>query len=233
MLEFRGIQRTTLADYPGEIACTLFLGGCNWRCGYCYNVPLALEGDGCPRISQAEALEFLRRRRGFLDGVCVTGGEPLLHDPDLLDFLREAKSLGYKIKLDTNGAFPAALRAVIEQKLADYLAMDIKAPPEKYEQIAARKVNAEKLAESVRLIQQSGADYEFRTTVFSHLTDADFDAVGRWLHGSRRYVLQKGRLDLPLLDPSFAEHHSAPGAADLRAIAARMAPHFDIVEIRA
>ncbi len=233
MLEFFGLQKTTLVDYPGEVACTLFLGGCNWHCGYCFNVDLALNRSAQGHLTAGEVLSFLESRRGFLDGVCITGGEPLLHYPELGEFLRQAKTLGYKIKLDTNGSFPDRLQRVLDEKLADYVAMDIKAPLEKYEQIVGRPVEPHDLEESVRLIRRAAPDYEFRTTVFSNLTLEDFEKIGQWLRGSRRYFLQVGRTDMPLLDPDFAKTHRPPTLAELKKIAEHMRPYFEQVEIRA
>jgi len=232
-LEFKGLQKTTLVDYPGEVACTLFLPGCNFRCGYCYNPDLVLNRETGVRIVEDEALEFLKTRRGFLDGVCVTGGEPLLHWPQLREFLRRTKTLGYKVKLDTNGSFPGPLRGIIEARLVDYLAMDIKAPREKYAQVVKSRVVLADIEESVQLIRGSGVDYEFRTTVFSDLSLEDFDQIGRWLSGSRKYCLQPVRVDLPLLDETFANTHQPPALAYLHQIAALLRPHFDEIEVRA
>lgn len=233
MLEFRGIQKLTLVDYPDEVACTLFLGGCNWRCGYCFNRALALNEDTGLGVSETDALEFLQARRGFLDGICVTGGEPLVHGRAVLEFLKKVKALGFKTKLDTNGSFPAILQEILAAGAADYVAMDIKAPLEKYAQVVGCPIITDKLAESAQIIQQSGLDYEFRTTVFSDLTLDDFDAIGRWLDGSRKYCLQQGHLDLPTLDESFRITHGMVSAQFLEGIAARLRPHFGAVKVRA
>lgn len=231
-LEFRGLQKTTLVDYPGQLACTFFVGGCNFRCSYCYNPDLVLERETGVRISQSEALGFLRARRGFLNGVCVSGGEPLLHYPALGDFLRRAKGLGYKVKLDTNGSSPGPLRELFEARLVDYVAMDIKAPLGKYPRVAQRPVDLRDIAESVEVIRASGVDYEFRTTVFSDLTLDDFENIGRWLSGSRRYCLQPVKVNVPLLDPAFADTYRSPTPAELLTLAARLRPYFQEIEVR-
>ncbi len=207
MITFRGLQPTPLVDYPDEVACTFFLGGCNFRCPFCYNQDLVLEPEGGPVISEVEALDFLKQRAHFLDGVCLTGGEPLLHYPALLGFLHQAKALGYKIKLDTNGSFPDAVKGLIEAGLVDYFAMDIKATPDKYERLAGGKVDLAKIKESVRLIKNSGIPYEFRTTVSTLLTAADLEAISQWLGGKERYYLQQLKSDVPLLDPDFPKEH--------------------------
>lgn len=231
-LEFRGLQKTTLVDYPGQLACTFFVGGCNFRCPYCYNPDLVLERETGVRISQSEALAFLRARRGFLGGVCISGGEPLLQYPALGDFLRRAKRLGYKVKLDTNGSCPSQLRELFEARLVDYVAMDIKAPLEKYQAVVRKPVELAALQQSVELISTSGVDYEFRTTVFSDLTLDDFERIARWLSGSRRYCLQPVRTDVPVLDPGFADTHRSPSATELLTLAARLRPYFQEIEVR-
>ena len=231
MLEFRGIQKTTLADYPGEVACTLFMSGCNFRCSYCYNPDLALSRDTGVTITEDEALGFLEERRSFLDGVCVTGGEPLLQH-GLLNFLRKAKALGYKVKLDTNGSQPEHLCRIIEEKAVDYIAMDVKTTPERYQQVAGDTVEIEKLEASARLIKESGVDYEFRTTVYSDLKTEDFDRIGRWLGGGKKYCVQPVKTHVPLLDKDFAQNHTAAGPDKLKSIARRLADYFEQVEIR-
>ena len=229
---FRGVQKTTLVDYPGEIACTFFLGGCNWRCRYCYNAALVFERDTGLQITIEEALRFLAERKKFLDGVCVTGGEPLRQWPVLAEFLRGAKALGYKVKVDTNGSFPDALADMIQEQLVDYVAMDIKAPLAKYESITRASVLPEQIQKSVEIIRQAPCDYEFRTTVFSALTLEDFEEIGRWLSGSRRYCLQPVKTGVPLLDGEFTGQYSAPTVAELAAIKERVRPYFQEVIIR-
>lgn len=160
-----GLQKFTLIDYPGKIAATVFTIGCNFLCSFCHNPelvdPLLMKNQ--PALSESEIFEFLEKRKGDLEGVCVTGGEPTLHK-DLAGFLSRIKSLGFSVKLDTNGSHPEMLENLIKEKLVDYIAMDIKAPFGRYEEITG-VANLEKIKKSVDLIKNSGLDYEFRTTV--------------------------------------------------------------------
>ncbi|MFA4890546.1 MAG: anaerobic ribonucleoside-triphosphate reductase activating protein [Candidatus Paceibacterota bacterium] len=190
-----GLQKLTLIDYPGKIVATVFTIGCNFLCPFCHNPelvdPKLIKNQ--PLISESEFFEFLKSRQGQLDGVCITGGEPTLHK-DLADFLSKIKSLGFAVKLDTNGSHPEVLEKLIKEKLIDYIAMDIKAPIERYEEITG-VANLEKIKQSVDLIRRladSGIDYEFRTTVVPkfHKKD-DFIKIAEWLKGAKKYFLQQ------------------------------------------
>lgn len=182
-----GLQKLTLLDFPGHVACTVFLQGCNFRCPFCHNTSLIL---GTEEITQDEILRFLNTRQGLLDGVAITGGEPML-SADLPDFLRKIKALGYKTKVDTNGSFPAMLRRLIDEKLADYVAMDIKNSPEKYAETAGADGMLDAVRESVSILMDGPLPYEFRTTVVDELHEpSDFEAIGKWLAGAQRYFLQ-------------------------------------------
>lgn len=182
-----GLQKLTLLDFPGHVACTVFLQGCNFRCPFCHNTSLIL---GTEEITQDEILRFLNTRQGLLDGVAITGGEPML-SADLPDFLRKIKALGYKTKVDTNGSFPAMLRRLIDEKLADYVAMDIKNSPEKYAETAGADGMLDAVRESVSILMDGSLPYEFRTTVVDELHEpSDFEAIGKWLAGAQRYFLQ-------------------------------------------
>lgn len=231
MVEFSGIQKTTLADFPGEVATTLFLSGCNFRCGYCYNPLLVFKRDTGVVIPENEALEFLKERRKVIDGVCLTGGEPLM-SPGLKEFIVKARALGYKIKLDTNGSFPSELKDLLDNKLLDYVAMDIKASLDKYDQVAGVKVELDKIQQSVHLLKESKIEYEFRTTVFSLLTREDFLEIGQWLTKGQRYFLQPIRTEMELLDPKFSEKYEAPGREFLLEVVEMLKPHFRFVGIR-
>ena len=193
-MEIHGLQKLTLLDYPGRTACTVFTGRCNYRCPFCHNGALVLAPESQPALPEEEILRFLEKRRRLLDGVAVTGGEPTLQE-DLPAFLRRVKDLGYAVKLDTNGTRPGVLRALLGEGLVDYVAMDVKAAPEKY--AAAVGLPACDLApvrESAALLMEGAADFEFRTTVVEQLhTPEDFDAVGRWLRGEEKYFLQAFR----------------------------------------
>jgi anaerobic ribonucleoside-triphosphate reductase activating protein len=189
-LNIHGLQKMTLLDFPGAVACTVFLGGCDFRCPYCHNAEL-LDPNFPPLMDETELLAFLKKRQGLLDGVCITGGEPLLRQ-ELPTLLGEIRALGYKIKLDTNGAHPAQLRRILDAGLADYVAMDIKNSPERYaETIGRAQFDVAPIRESVRLLMAGDTDYEFRTTVVAELHgEEDIRAIGRWIAGARRYFLQ-------------------------------------------
>ena len=194
-----GLQKTSLLDFPEKISAIVFTAGCNFRCGYCHNPelikPVALVKD--------DVFAFLKTRMGKLDGVVITGGEPCLQK-ELPEFIKEIKSMGYAVKLDTNGSFPAMLEKVLPD--LDYAAMDIKAPLEKYTEIVNVPVNTDNIFKSIRMLQNSGIDYEFRTTVLeSQLTFEDFESIGRLLNGSKKYILQKF-VPSKILDEELLSH---------------------------
>ena len=182
----------TLLDFPGHVACTVFLGGCDLRCPFCHNYELAT-GKVPPVMEEEELFAFLSKRKGLLDGVAVTGGEPCLHR-DLPELLTRIRELGFAVKLDTNGTHPDMLRVILERGLADYVAMDIKNSPGKYAftaGMAAEPDFVSAVRESVRILMESGTDYEFRTTVVDELHEVqDFEEIGRWIRGAKRYFLQ-------------------------------------------
>lgn len=183
-----GLQKLTLLDYPGKVACTVFLGGCNFSCPFCHNGQL-LGFDAPERMSAEEFLAFLQGRKGLLDGVCVTGGEPTL-SPELPEFLGKIKALGFSAKLDTNGSRPEVLRGLLEKSLVDYVAMDVKNSPAAYAATVGIPAPLEALEESLRLLMQGSTPYEFRTTVVRDLhSEASILAMGQWLYernGSRK-----------------------------------------------
>ncbi len=186
-MKLGGLQKLTLLDFPGHVACTVFTQGCNFRCPFCHNTSLVL---GTEELSKEELMTFLKKRQGLLDGVAITGGEPLLW-PDICGLLEEIKALGYQIKLDTNGSFPERLQELLEKGLLDYVAMDIKNSKESYSRTAGTKDFLPQVERSVKLLMESGVDYEFRTTVVSELHRAeDFHRIGTWLKGAQRYFLQ-------------------------------------------
>ena len=176
-----GLQKMTLLDYPGKVACTVFLQGCNFRCPFCHNSDL-LGKEGPETIEVDTLLAFLKKRAGLLDAVCITGGEPTLQ-PDLEDLVVKIKELGYLVKLDTNGNRPEVLKALVEKGLIDYVAMDIKNSPEKYGITAGVPgMGLDRVEESIKFLLAGNVDFEFRTTVADELHEpADFDAIGRWL----------------------------------------------------
>lgn len=179
-----GLQKTSLLDFPEKIAAIVFTMGCNFRCGYCHN-PELINGEA--KIE--EVFEFLKTRQGKLDGVVITGGEPCLQK-DLPEFIKQVKELGFAVKLDTNGSFPEMLEKVLPD--LDYVAMDIKAPLEKYSQIVNVDVDTSKIMKSIEILKNGGVDYEFRTTVVkSQLSFEDFEKIGQLIQGAPRYYLQK------------------------------------------
>ena len=184
-----GLRKLTLLDYPGLVACTVFTCGCNFRCPFCHNPVLVTGKEDDLECSFGEVLEFLENRKDRLEGVCVTGGEPLLHKESVL-FIQAAKALGYKVKLDTNGSFPERLRELLIDNAVDFVAMDIKNSPAKYA-VTSGIDNWEMVKESVELLKNSSIEHEFRTTVTGNLHEkSDFTAIGQWLTGERRYFLQ-------------------------------------------
>ena len=189
-MNIQGFHKLTMLDFPGKTACTVFTGGCNLRCPFCHNVALVLDPDETP-IDPEEIFAYLGKRRGLLDGVAVTGGEPLLQK-DIGDFLRRAKAMGFLTKLDTNGFFPDALEALLAEGLVDYAAMDIKNSPAKYAFTCGRdSVDLTKPERSMELLKHSGIDYELRTTVIGGFhTLTDIEEICRWIEGAPRYYLQ-------------------------------------------
>ncbi len=221
-----GLQKLTLIDYPGQIACVVFLIGCNFHCGYCYNLGLVVtkEIKKQPLISKEKLFQFLKERKGLLSGVVVSGGEPTIHK-NLADFIRKIKSLDYLVKLDTNGSNPEILKKLIDDKLIDYVAMDIKAPfgvknqgqtPHagpgpaglKYEQVSGVKINLEKIKKSIEIIQSSNIDHEFRTTLLSNFhTEEDIINIAQTIQGDKVYYLQNFKFG-KIIDSDYRQYGS-------------------------
>lgn len=199
-----GLNKTTLLDYPSHVAATIFTCGCNFRCPFCHNRDLVTGGSSVSEIPHQEILAFLKKRTGILSGVCITGGEPTLH-ASLPSFIKTIKDLGYCVKLDTNGSNPAMLRSLLDQKLLDYIAMDIKSDREHYAQAAGvDSPDLDAVNASIELIRSCGIPYEFRTTVVKELHDADILAnIAVWLDGSMAYYLQNYRENENVLQPGF------------------------------
>ena len=186
-----GLQKLSLVDFPGKVAATVFTGGCDLRCPFCHNASLVLPGRGTSALDAGGVLDFLASRRGLLDGVVLSGGEPLLQ-PDAADFLAEVKAMGFVVKLDTNGCHPDALADILDRRLADYVAMDIKNSLEKYPwTVGVPGFDTAPVERSARLLMEGPADYEFRTTLVRPFHEVgDMETIGRWLRGARRYYLQ-------------------------------------------
>ena len=189
----KGLQKLTLLDFPGKIACTVFAGGCNFRCPFCHNASLVLGErlNESPTLSEEEFFTFLKKRRGMLEGVCVSGGEPTLY-PDIIPFLKKIKELGYAVKLDTNGYRPSVIREAIDSGAVDYFAMDIKNSKESYgKTVGLSDFDISKIEESVSILMSGGVDFEFRTTLVRELhTEDDILSIARWLAGDEKYFLQ-------------------------------------------
>jgi pyruvate formate lyase activating enzyme len=190
---FGGLQKTTLVDYPGKIAATVFTLGCNFRCPYCHNPELVLPEliEKQPKIPEGEIINFLKEQQGLLQGLCITGGEPTLH-PDLIDFMQKVKDLGYLIKLDSNGSDPKILKEIINKNLVDYIAMDVKTSLEKYNLVTLGNVPENKIKESIAILKEGRVDYEFRTTVVPGIVEKeDIMKIVEFIKGAPKYFLQR------------------------------------------
>ena len=226
-----GLQKLTLLDYPGVVACTVFTGGCNFRCPFCHNAPLVLPerltGD---ENGEETVLAFLRKRQGILDGVAVTGGEPLLHK-DMGAFLEKVKALGYRVKLDTNGSFPDRLRELVEAGLVDRVAMDIKNAPALYARtIGVPGYDLKNVERSKNYLLGGAVEYEFRTTVVKGLhTEESLVEAAKWIAGAREYYLQQFKDSGDILN---IEGLGAFDGPEMHALAAAVAPWVPAVQVR-
>ena len=223
-----GLQTLTLLDYPGKVACTVFTSGCNMRCPFCHNASLVC-GEVPPFMEEEEFFAFLKKRTGVLDGVCVTGGEPLLQE-GLIPFLLEVKEKGFTTKLDTNGLLHDRLRAVVEAGAVDYVAMDIKNCKARYAETAGVPgLDLAPIEKSVQFLMEGKVDYEFRTTVVKELHNkADFGEIGQWLKGAKRYFLQSFKDSGDILSPGLSPMEKA----DLLEIRDRLRAEIPGVELR-
>ena len=199
-----GYNKTTLLDYPGHVATTLFVGGCNMRCPFCHNRDLVLYPMEQPQIPEEEIFAFLKKRQGILEGVCITGGEPTLY-PELVDFIRKVKELGYLVKLDTNGTNPEMIALLLQEHLLDYIAMDVKSSKEGYKEACGREeIDLAKIEESVILMKRSGISHEFRTTAVKGIhRKEDFEKIGEWLSEGESWYLQSYKDSDGVIMPGF------------------------------
>lgn len=206
-MKIYGLNKTTLLDYPGRVAATIFLGGCNFRCPFCQNSSLVLSPDRQPEIPEEEVLSFLKKRKGILEGVCVTGGEPTL-SPELPEFLKKIQDLGYPVKLDTNGSHPQVLKDLASRNLIQMTAVDIKACPNNYPSLCGLvHPDLDSIKETVDFLINGSLDYEFRTTVVRELhTEQDFIQIGQWIAGAKAYYLQAYRDSEEVLQPGFSSY---------------------------
>ena len=227
MMKIQGLQKMTLLDYPGRVACTVFLGGCDFRCPFCHNFEL-VSGSMPEALAEEEFFAFLAKRRGLLDGVAITGGEPCLRK-DLPDFIATIREAGFAVKLDTNGNHPQMLARLTESGLVDYVALDIKNSPGKYAKtIGLPEIDLGPIDESIKLLMHGDVDYEFRTTVIREFHEArDFGEIGVWIQGAKRYFLQ------PFADRDTVPDHTltAPDIDELyefRDVSARFVENVEI-----
>ena len=225
-----GLQKLTLLDYPGTVACTVFTGGCNFRCPFCHNAALVLPELMDKDNQEEKVLSFLKKRQGVLEGVAITGGEPLLH-ADMPEFLGKIRELGFKIKLDTNGSFPERLMEIVNAGLVDRVAMDIKNPPELYAKtVGLERLDMEAIERSKNFLLEGRVDYEFRTTVVKGLHSAEsIAAAAKWIEGAREYYLQQFKDSGQLLAGSGLE---AFNEEEMNALADAARPFVSAVQLR-
>ncbi|MBE7709740.1 MAG: anaerobic ribonucleoside-triphosphate reductase activating protein [Cyanobacteria bacterium SIG32] len=222
-----GIQKSSLLDFPNMISAIVFTKSCNFACGYCHNPELFSSGV---EHSTSEFFDFLDTRKGKLDGIVITGGEPCLQ-PDLIDFIRQIKLMGFLVKLDTNGSFPDVIQNLLDENLLDYIAMDIKAPIEKYNKVTNSIISTDKIIASINLIMNSNIDYEFRTTVVkSQLNFEDFEKIGNLIKGAKKYYLQKF-VPTKTLNPTFLEEQTY-NDEDFKRIIDILTCKISLVEVR-
>ncbi len=228
-MKISGFQKLTLLDFPEHMAATVFTPGCNLRCPFCHNAGLVTDISDSESFSEDEVLSYLEKRKGVLDGVCVTGGEPLLW-PDIADFLRRIKGIGLEVKLDTNGTFPDKLRELVEAGLVDYVAMDIKNSKARYaETVDIENFDIAPIEESVSYLLSGACDYEFRTTVTDELhTEADIESAAKWIAGAKKYFLQcfvdSGNI--------IGKNLSAPSVKKLENMRNIASQYIDVVSLR-
>jgi len=228
-----GLQKHTLIDYPGKIAATIFVSGCNFRCPFCHNPELVLpeEIKKNKKLPIKEVFSFLEERKGFLDGIVICGGEPTVH-PDLDDFIFKIKKMGFLIKLDTNGYNPEMLEKLIDKKLVDYIAMDIKAPKEKYSKAAGREVDLSKIEQSIELLRNKAKDYEFRTTLVPGLIEKeDVLEIVKWINLAKKYVIQNFSNKQTLIDKELSNRKPFSDEY-LEAIKKEVESLFNVCEVR-
>lgn len=226
-----GYQKLTLIDYPGKVATTVFTTGCNFRCPFCHNPQLVnLPSLQTGNLMEKEFFDFLKKRKGKLEGVCITGGEPIIQK-DLVDFIKKIKKMGFAVKLDTNGMRPDILKKIIDQKIVDFIAMDIKNSLKKYSKTSGVKVDTDRIKLSVELIRNSGLPYEFRTTAVPGFhEEKDFLEIATWLKGSKKYFLQEYRGE-KTLDAKIGKITQGK-KLDLEKIKKKIEKSFDFVGIR-
>jgi len=231
-MQIGGLQKVTLIDYPGKIAATVFLIGCNFRCPWCYSAELVLPEkiEAQPKIPKKDFFKFLKEKKGLLEGVTVCGGEPCLNK-DLPKFCKKIKKMGFFVKLDTNGSNPTLLKKLIDGKLVDYVAMDIKGPKEKYSEFSGVKVNIKKIQKSINILKKGEVDCEFRSTIVPSLhTKEDVIEMAKWIKGAKKYYLQNFRPE-KTIDPNFEKIKPYPQEYLLE-IQKAIVPFFEVCLVR-
>lgn len=229
-MNIQGLQKMTLLDFPGKVACTVFTGGCNFRCPFCHNAGLVLPQQmSSSDITTEDVFSYLKKRKGILDGVCITGGEPLLQK-DIEEFITEIKTLGFLVKLDTNGSFPDALQNLLQKKLLDYVAMDIKNCKEKYAQtVGCEHIDLAAVCKSMDILKNSNIPYEFRTTVVKEFhSTQDLVNLAKWIFGTKNYFLQSFTDSGNLISEGLHGYDEA----DLKAILEKIRAILPSAEIR-
>lgn len=227
-MNIQGLQKLTLLDFPGKMACTVFTGGCNLRCPFCHNSPLVINPPAESAYSFEDIESLLKKRKGILDGVAITGGEPLVQ-PDIEDFIFAIKNMGFAVKLDTNGTYPAKLLKLIGDGLLDYVAMDVKSSPAGYPQcVGIKDYRTDKINESMEILKADKVDYEFRTTVAKGLhTAEDMEELGKWLKGAKRHFIQAFKDSGDLIGFGLAEFSKAE-LIEMRDIIRKYVPECEV-----
>ena len=243
-MKIHGLNKLTLLDYPGHMACLIFTGACNYRCPFCHNASLVLMPNSQPTITEEEIFAFLQSRKGIIEGVCISGGEPTLQT-DLPEFIRKIRTMGFHVKLDTNGSRPGILKALLDEELLDYVSMDIKNAPAKYLTTIGIDTGPQEdtvpgfdnlitgsVRQSAELLMHSDIPYEFRTTVVKELhTEEDLLTIGKWLNGAKAYYLQSFRDSETLVGATLGQFH-AYEPEQMRVFRDMLKPYFKTVELR-
>lgn len=229
-MRIHGFNKTTLLDYPRHLAATIFIGSCNMRCPFCHNSSLVLHPETVPTIATEDILSYLSKRKNILEGVCITGGEPTLFAEELIQLIKNIKSLGLKVKLDTNGSNPTLLKNLVENKLIDYVAMDIKNSKENYGlSIGIKNYSTNKVNESVEYLLSFPVEYEFRTTIVKeHHTTDDILSIGQWIKGANSYFLQSYKDTGDIISPGLHSHSKE----SLESFIHLLVPFVNNVELR-
>jgi pyruvate formate lyase activating enzyme len=230
-MEIGGFLKNTLIDYPGKLAATIFTIGCNFECPFCYSTELVLPKKikDQPRISVGEIMNFLKRRQGLIEGVVICGGEPTIYGEKLIDFVKSIKQLGFDVKVDTNGFLPDVLEKLLKQ--VDYIAMDIKAPKDRYKEFCGKDIDVSKIGRSINILKKSNIGYEFRTTVAPGLKKDDILKIADWISGSKKYFLQEFNFQKDIIDPKITLK-PALSQMELKKITEEIKGKFNVCKVR-